>query len=45
MRVAAAVAERHQLRECVRPFRPLEDRRASDLYLVEVGVCRARDGA
>lgn len=45
MRVAAAVAERHQLRECVWPFRPLENRRASDLCLVEVGVCRARDEA
>lgn len=45
MHEAAAVAERHKLRECVRPFRPLEDRRASDLCLVEVEVSRARDGA
>lgn len=41
MRVAAAVAERHQLRECVRPFGPLEKRCASRLRLVKVGVGRA----
>lgn len=38
MRIAAAVAERDQLRECVRPFGPLDERCASRLRSVEVGV-------